>query len=370
MARLGDVASYLNGFAFKPSDWSNTGLPIIRIQDLTGNSYQANRYNGTYDKKYEVLPGDVLISWSASLGIYVWSGEKALLNQHIFKVIFDKCDVNKSFFIHQVDNILKNAASKTHGATMKHLTKPVFDALPFYLPSIEKQDEIAAVLDKVSDVIRLRKQQLAKLDELIKARFVEMFGDCSERRRLEEYTELITKGASPKWQGIDYCDKGTLFITSENVREGYVDMTKRKYLPNEVNDILPRSILHRNDVLINIVGASIGRAAIFENDELANINQAVAVVRLKKEALNLRFLITFLNSEEALEAYRSMKKGGARDNLSLKNVSDLMIPIATVEEQEQFAAFVTQTDKSKSAVQKSLDETQLLFDSLMQKYFG
>ena len=101
---LGDIATYINGFAFKPSDWSDKGLPIIRIQDLTGNSYQANRYNGTYHPKYEVNDGDVLISWSASLGIYVWHGEKSVLNQHIFKVVFDKAEVDKKFFVHQVQH--------------------------------------------------------------------------------------------------------------------------------------------------------------------------------------------------------------------------------------------------------------------------
>ena len=109
MARLGDIATYVNGFAFKPEDWSSEGLPIIRIQDLTGNSYQANHYDGRYDAKYEVNPGDILISWSASLGVYVWQNEKALLNQHIFKVIFNKVEVDKSFFVHQVRNILDNA---------------------------------------------------------------------------------------------------------------------------------------------------------------------------------------------------------------------------------------------------------------------
>lgn len=168
MARLGDIATYVNGYAFKPSDWSDTGLPIIRIQDLTGNSYQANRYNGEYDKKYEVNSGDILISWSASLGVYIWTGETAVLNQHIFKVVFDKAEVNKNFFVYQVQNILENAASQAHGATMKHLTKPVFDALPFNLPSMTEQQHVATVLDKLSDLISLRKQQFAKLDELVK----------------------------------------------------------------------------------------------------------------------------------------------------------------------------------------------------------
>lgn len=87
--KLGNIATYLNGYAFKPSDWSEDGLPIIRIQDLTGTSTDPHYYNQKYDEKYEINDGDVLISWSASLGVYVWHGEKALLNQHIFKVIFD-----------------------------------------------------------------------------------------------------------------------------------------------------------------------------------------------------------------------------------------------------------------------------------------
>jgi type I restriction enzyme S subunit len=88
--KLGDVASYINGYAFKPTDYASEGKPIIRIQDLTGNAYQTNRFAGNLDDKYRVVWGDVLISWSASLGVYVWSAEEAWLNQHIFKVQFNK----------------------------------------------------------------------------------------------------------------------------------------------------------------------------------------------------------------------------------------------------------------------------------------
>mgnify|MGYP000683016757 CR=1 FL=1 len=94
--KLGDVATYINGYAFKPEDRGEEGLQIIRIQDLTGNSYDLGFYNGKYPKKIEINDGDVLISWSASLGVYVWNGGKALLNQHIFKVKFDKVDIDKS----------------------------------------------------------------------------------------------------------------------------------------------------------------------------------------------------------------------------------------------------------------------------------
>ena len=169
--RLGDVATYINGYAFKPSDWSNDGVPIIRIQDLTGNSYQSNRYSGKYESKYEIMAGDVLISWSASLGVYVWQGEKAVLNQHIFKVVFDKKEVDKNFFVHQTKSIMERATAEVHGATMKHLTKPIFDALPFYLPTVTEQKKIATELDKITDLIDKRKKQLEKFDELVKSRY-------------------------------------------------------------------------------------------------------------------------------------------------------------------------------------------------------
>lgn len=370
MAKLGDIATYINGYPFKPEDWSDKGVPIIRIQDLSGNSYQTNRYNGKYASKYEVNDGDVLISWSASLGVYIWHGEKAVLNQHIFKVVFDKAEVDKSFFVHQVGEILEKAASSAHGATMKHLTKPVFDALPFYLPPIEEQRRIATILDKVTDLLAQRRAQLDKLDLLVKSRFAQLFGEYKKYKQLDKYALLITKGASPKWQGVEYCDEGVLFVTSENVREGYLDLSKKKYLDDKINIIQPRSVLKRDDILINIVGASIGRAAIYNREDVANINQAVALVRVDYSSINQTFLITYLNSPQVIELYTKMKKGGARDNLSLKNISDLPIPVVPINIQNQFAAFVEQIEKSKLTINKSLDKLEMIKKALMQNYFG
>ena len=170
---LGDIATYVNGYAFKPSDWGSEGLPIIRIQDLTGNSYQENRFPGSVDERFHVYSGDVLISWSASLGVFEWQGENAVLNQHIFKVVFNKMDIDKKYFVHQMRLLLNNFASEAHGATMKHLTRPAFNALPFYAPSISEQKRIASTLEGVSNTIAMRQQQLDKLDQLAKSRFVE-----------------------------------------------------------------------------------------------------------------------------------------------------------------------------------------------------
>ena len=140
--RLGDVATYINGYAFKPEDRGNEGLPIIRIQDLTGNSYDLGFYNGDYPKKIEINDGDILISWSASLGVYIWDRGKALLNQHIFKVLFDRAPIDRQYFVYAVRYKLAEMGTKTHGATMKHIVKKDFDATQIPYPSMKKQENI------------------------------------------------------------------------------------------------------------------------------------------------------------------------------------------------------------------------------------
>ena len=271
--------------------------------------------------------------------------------------------VDSELFLAQKD---KNCS----GATQKAITNGGLAKIEIRIPPLSEQAALTEKLRYLTQLIADRKKQLELFDEVIKSRFIEMFGDCKESRKLEDYAVLITKGASPKWQGFDYCDEGVLFVTSENVREGFLDLSKRKYLPQGINDILPRSVLKKNDILINIVNASIGRAAIYDSDELANINQAVALVRLKPDVLNLSFLLTYLNSDEACASYDFMKVGGDKANLSLKNISDLKIPVASMERQLEFESFKKQTDKSKFEIQKSLEKLETLKKALMQKYFG
>ena len=174
--KLGDIATYINGYPFKPEDRGECGLPIIRIQDLTGNTYDLGYYDGKYPERIEINNGDILISWSASLGVYVWNRGKALLNQHIFKVVFDKVEINKRYFVYAVQFKLKEMEAKTHGATMKHIVKKDFDSTLIPYPSLKEQSRIAEIIDSIAKSINMCQKQLQKLDELVKARFVELFG--------------------------------------------------------------------------------------------------------------------------------------------------------------------------------------------------
>ena len=378
MARLGDIATYVNGYAFKPSDWSDTGLPIIRIQDLTGNSYQANRYNGKYDKRYEVNSGDILISWSASLGVYIWAGEKAVLNQHIFKVVFDKTEVNRSFFVHQVQNILENAASQAHGATMKHLTKPVFDALPFRLPSMGEQQHIAAVLDKLASLISLRKQQLAKLDELVKARFVEMFGDMLlnplewPERQLESMADIvsgITKGRkTPSAELIE-----VPYMAVSNVKDGYIDWTTVKTIMATQSEIDQYRILP-NDVLMTEGGDpdKLGRGAIIRNPLENCIHQNhIFRVRFDRGIIFPEFFAEYLQHPKAKSYFLGCaKQTTGIASINMKQLRALPVLLPPIDSQEIFADFIGQVGQKKLTIQQSLDKLEVLKKSLMQEYFG
>ena len=143
-----------------------------------------------------------------------------------------------------------------------------------------------------------------------------------------------------------------------------------KYIEDGFNEKQKRSVIHKGDFLINIVGASIGRAAQFNLDCKANMNQAAALVRVNDSRVRDKYLLTYLNSDRAQRMYDSMKSDTGRANLSLQDISDLLILLPNVEQQIEFEMFANQVDKSKFAVQKTLEQTQTLFDSLMQKYFG
>ena len=170
--KLGDVASFVNGYAFKPSDWSQAGMEIIRIQNLTKSSGESNYFLGKLDERYKVIKGDILISWSATLGCYEWNGSDAWLNQHIFKVVFNKRKVDKAFFKYLINYVLDELKQQVHGATMKHITKDKFDNTLVPLPPLDVQKKIADILDKADTLRRKDAELIKKYDELAQSIFI------------------------------------------------------------------------------------------------------------------------------------------------------------------------------------------------------
>ena len=355
-AKLGDLATYINGYAFKPADWGDTGLPIIRIQDLTGNSYQLNRYDGEYPERIEVNDGDVLISWSASLGVYVWQRGKALLNQHIFKVVFDKLPVNKEYFVFAVEHKLAEMESKTHGATMKHIVKKDFDATTIPYPPIEKQAEIADHLRRITSLIDRQTEQLLLLDQLVKSRFIELFGDpVSNSMGLP--TEPMTtvcaiidgdRGKNYPKQD-EFSDTGyCLFLNAKNVTATGFSFENLMFITKEKDNALHNGKLERGDVVLTTRG-TLGNLAFYDDSvpfENVRINSGMVILRMKKSVMTeVFFMEQFKLQLQSIKG--KIASGSAQPQLPISTMNKIRILLAPMALQEQFAAFVEQTDKSK-----------------------
>lgn len=375
MIRLGDVATYINGYAFKPEDRGVSGLPIIRIQDLTGNSYDIGYYDGAYPAKIEINNGDILISWSASLGIYVWNRGKALLNQHIFKVVFDKIEINRSYFVYAIRYKLEEMGLKSHGATMKHIIKKDFDETKIPYLSLEMQQDIVARLDLVSNIANLRKKELNNLDLIIKARFVEMFGDSILNPKGWNIVTIgdviidIRYGTSkPAVEGGKYP-----YLRMNNITvDGQLDLKDLKYIDISYDEI-EKCVVRKGDILFNRTNSIdlVGKTAVFDLPEEMVIAGYIIRVRLNEKKMLPCFLSQYMNLEAIKGKLRSMAKGAVNQaNINAQELQSIKVYIPDIELQKQYVEFKKRVDKSKVAIQKALDEAQTLFDSLMQEYFG
>ena len=188
--------------------------------------------------------------------------------------------------------------------------------------------------------------------------------------RLGNLSELITKGSSPKWQGINYTDKqdGILFVTSENVGSFKMLLDDPKFVEMKFNTIEPRSILKRNDILMNIVGASIGRTALFDSDEVANINQAVCLIRLvgQNKLLALDYFLYFFNSPQCISNMFDKQVDNARANLSMGNIAKFAIPLPPFGEQLRIAKKVSEILRMCDELETKLTHAEKASEELVE----
>ena len=266
---------------------------------------------------------------------------------------------------------------------------PIINKTQFgdFTVNIEKdrtiQAEIVSVLDKLTDIIESRKKEIVSFDELIKARFVELFGDPVANpmdwpvMKLKDLSVQINSGNTPKGGSENYVEEGITFFRSQNVWKDRLEMDDIAYIDADTHTSMKRSSLKHGDILmtktgrINTENSSLGRAALYEGeDDMANVNGHVYFIRLK-DGVNNKFILRILVSPEYRDLIRSVCVGGIdKRQLNKEHIEDFPIICPPIEMVEEYVAFVEQVDKSKVAVQKSLDETKLLFDSLMQEYFG
>lgn len=179
------VGRYINGYAFKPDQWGQDGLPIIRIQNLSGSSKSINYFDGKISDDYLIDDGDILISWSATLDAFIWNYGKGWLNQHIFKAIPNVQKIHKSYFFHLMKIAMLNMSSDKHGSAMQHVTNQIFGNFQVPLPSLSEQKLIADFLDE-------KCAEIDKLSEDIQKQ-IDILNDYKK----SVITRAVTKGLDP-----------------------------------------------------------------------------------------------------------------------------------------------------------------------------
>lgn len=275
-----------------------------------------------------------------------------------------------------MDGYVEELRKQSIGGVIKYIKLGNLTNALIELPDVETQKAIVKVLSKSKDILSFRQQQLQKLDELVKPRFVEMFGDPKINPnnypvyQLSDFIVFLTSG-SRGWA--QYCaDDGTeWFITIKNVKDCHIETDNMQPINAPDNAEAKRTRVQEGDLLISIT-ADLGRTGVVTKEIAehgAYINQHLTCIRLKQDVLNPLYVAYFMESPAGKEQFESKNQSAVKAGLNFNSINSLHLMIPPLDDQNAFVDFIKQTDKSKFAVQQALDKAQLLFDSLMQKYF-
>ena len=240
------------------------------------------------------------------------------------------------------------------------------------LPNVDEQQKIVDTLDKIGELITLRKEQLTKLDQLVKSRFIELFGDMahkSDKVFLEELSNFVTVGIANSATHA-YADDGIVMLRNQNIKENYLDDNDLVHITPEFAKKYGSKQLEENDILVIRTGYP-GVACLVPKKYEGCQTFTTLIVRLKDASLaHANYVCHYINSHFGKDYVEQSKVGVAQQNFGAKALAKMPIVVPPMELQEQFAAFVEQTDKSKLVIQQSLDKLETLKKSLMQEYFG
>jgi len=350
------LGKYINGYPFKPDDWSNQGKPILRIQNLSNPNADFNRYEGEIPKDYLVHKGDILISWSASLGVYKWLGEDSWLNQHIFKVEINYDLVCDEYFIWLASWFVEELAHKAHGSTMQHLTSNAFGSFPVLLPPISEQEAIAHYLDK----------ETAKIDELIKIkkRLLELLDE--KRRAL--ITHAVTRGLNPnvpmRDSGVEWIGEIPKHWEVEFAKWLFKEIDERSITGQEelltvshitgvtlrsekdVNMFMAESmegykVCQSGDLVINTLWAWMGAMGVSFKPGIVSPSYHVYRPMGKYHQVYLDYLVRIsIFAEEAIRYSKGVWISRLR--LYPEEFFQILLPVPSFEEQEEIAKYLIQ----------------------------
>lgn len=335
--------------------------------------------------------GDLLVCEGGEVGrAAIWNGEVETMSfqNHLHRLRPVAKNVEPRFYVYFLQSaftqlgIFEGTGNKT---TIPNLSRNQLSVLHVPHPPLDEQQAIASALAQVRKAIKTHEQSIVLAQDLKRATLRTLFtrGLRGEARKeteigpvpeswaivhVEDHAYIISKGSSPKWQGFDYVDEGVLFVRSQNVGNGVMEWQDKVFLPTEWNEKEKRSVLQAGDLLVNLVGASIGRSAVGGPEiEGANCNQAVCFVRLDEKEVLPGFLNGFLLAAEGQAQIHGNKKDIARANLSLQDVRNIVMPKPTIDEQRETVTILEAIDRKIDLHRRKRAVLDELFKALLHK---
>ncbi len=374
-AELGSLADFVNGAAFTPDDWSEDGKRIIRIQNLTDAGKPFNRTTREVPARLHVQPGDLLVSWSASLGVFEWAGpDVALLNQHIFRVLPNERKVDKRYLRHGLERALREMQRHLHGATMQHVNRGEFLSTRLFTPPLAEQRRIAEILDKADALRAKRRTALAQLDNLAQSIFVTMFGDPSTNP--QGYPTIVLAAIVREDDAINYgvvqpgdeVDDGVPLIRVSDLAGGTINHSAVKHISPTIEVAYRRSRLRGDEILVSCVG-TIGIVALAD-ETVRGFNIARAVARIPlNDAVDRIFVASYLRTTAVQRYFTSELRTVSQPTLNIKQLSETQVFLPPLQLQREYARRIKAAEAVSASEQTALMQCDALFASLQHRAF-
>ena len=376
---LSEVCDIQYGYAFDSAKFSaDQGIPLIRIRDVV-RGFSETYTTEVCDQEYIVNDGDILIGMDGEFNIARWKGGKAYLNQRVCRLL-PKDEVDAMYLYYFMPKALKAIEDKTPFVTVKHLSAKELNKIVVTVPTIEDQKKIANCLQRLDELISLRKQQLSKLDELVKSCFVEMFGDLASpnckwnTERLvdtcESSDDIKCGPFGTQLNKDEYMDSGVAVWEIPQINSLFLTMPTH-FLTEEKAKQLDAYSIKPGDIAMSRKG-NVGKCAVFPSILQAGIiHSDVLRIRVDDSRVLPLFMMHQLHYSGAVQHQIELVSSGAiMAGINVTKLKQIFIHIPPLNLQKQFVNFVEHIDKSKLEVQRSLEKLETLKKALMQKYFG
>ena len=355
------------------------GVPFFQGNADFGERYPVTRKWCSSPTKM-AAPEDILISVRAPIGAMNYAKEECCIGRGLAALTPDKAKVSPEFIFWLLKGKNAELNSKGTGSTFKAIGRKVLEETMVPDIPLEKQLEFSEILERVYGIIQSRKQELLKLDDLIKARFVEMFGNPVNNEKgfvkapMGDYITLLTDFSSNGSyktldSGVTMYDEPNYawMVRTTDLESG--DMTSIKYIDENAYELLAKSKIYGGEIIMNKIGSAGKIYLMPQIDMPASLGRNAFMFRYD-DRINVKFLYHLLTSEYGQREIQQYVRGAVTKTITKNDARAVLIMVPPIELQNEFEAFVKQVDKSKVAVQAALDKAQLLFDSLMQQYFG